>query len=76
VTNGLNALFARKKDLGYIDHLLDKHGIHDRKVRDRIHRQLSRKHYTDEEVEDIVEGEAELLNKPDKKEKNKSIPLS
>lgn len=71
VSNGVNALFSRKADLGFIDRLLDKYGVKDRAVRERIHRQISKQHYTDKEIEDIVAGEAELINKPDKKEGNK-----
>lgn len=71
VSNGLFAHFTRKKDLGFIDHLLDKYGIRDKKVRERIHRQISGQHYTDEEIEDIVAGESELTKKPEKKDAKK-----
>jgi hypothetical protein len=78
LTNSINQawnntinLFARKKDLGYIDYVLDKYNIKDKNARDRIHREISKKNYTNEEIEDAVETEAQLLNKPNNKDGEK-----
>jgi hypothetical protein len=73
--SGEPILRARKKDLGFIDHSLDKYGIVDPNVRQRlrelIHRQISKQRYTDEEIEELVEDEANLLNQSHEKKKGR-----
>jgi len=61
--NGLQTLFARKKDLGFIDHLCDRYGIKDKAIREKVHREISKKHYTDEEIEEIVQDIADQFVK-------------
>jgi RHS repeat-associated protein len=61
VANGINALFAKKRDIRDIERLLDKYGITDRALRRKIHDEYTRKLDSLEEWEEAIADIAERL---------------
>ena len=61
-SNGLNALFAKKPDVGYADYLARKYGL-DRAQRRALHDWITRQGLTREEIEKEAEEFARLLKK-------------
>jgi len=56
-------VFARKPDLREIDRILKGLGITSKAVRDIIHREIWKGHYTLEEIEEIAEDIGKLITK-------------
>jgi hypothetical protein len=65
VANGINALFAKKRDIRDIERLLDKYGITDRALRRKIHDEYSRRLDSLEEWEEAIADIAERLKQED-----------